>query len=66
MKGLDIAFSYYNNFGKPMIESEFNKVSDKITIGLVGEGSECYGYDDLISQDHDFDMGFCMFISQKD
>ena len=49
-----------------MIENEFIKYADKITVGLVGEGSECYGYDDLTSQDHDFDMGFCMFISQKD
>ncbi len=66
MKGLDISFSYYNEYGKPMLESEFGWVYDKITTGLVGEGSECYGYDDLTSQDHDFDMGFCVFISQKD
>ena len=66
MKGIDIAFNYYNEFGKPMLEKEFSAHLDKITVGLVGEGSECYGYDDLTSQDHDFDMGFCIFISQKD
>ncbi len=66
MKGLDIAFNYYNEFGKPMIENEFKEFADRITIGLVGEGSECYGYDDISSQDHDFDMGFCLFITQKD
>jgi len=66
MKGLDLALSYFNDYGKPMIEKEFSEHADKITVGLVGEGSECYGYDDLSSQDHDFDMGFCMFITQKD
>ncbi len=66
MKGLEVAFNYYNEYGKPMIENEFRKHADKITVGLVGEGSECYGYDDLTSQDHDFDMGFCLFITQKD
>ncbi len=66
MKGLDVAYNYYLEYGKPMLKNEFGDVFDKITVGLVGEGSECYGYDDLTSQDHDFDMGFCMFITQKD
>ena len=47
MKGLDLALSYFNEYGKPMIEKEFSEHADKITVGLVGEGSECYGYDDL-------------------
>ena len=66
MKGLDVAYNYYVEYGKPMLEKEFADQIDKIVVGLVGEGSECYGYDDLTSQDHDFDMGFCLFISQKD
>ncbi len=66
MKGLDVAYNYYLEYGKPMLEKEFADQIDKIVVGLVGEGSECYGYDDLTSQDHDFDMGFCLFISQKD
>ncbi len=66
MKGLELAFNYYNEFGKPMLESQFSSVLDKIAVGLVGEGSECFGYDDLTSTDHDFDMGFCIFITEKD
>ena len=66
MKGLELAFNYYNEFGKPMLESQFSSVLDKIAVGLVGEGSECFGYDDLTSTDHDFDMGFCLFITKED
>ncbi len=66
MKGIDVSYNYYIEHGKPMLEKEFSAHLDKITVGLVGEGSECYGYDDLTSQDHDFDMGFCLFISQND
>lgn len=66
MKGIELAKSYYEKFGKPMIENEFATYKDKITVGICGEGSECFGFDDEVSTDHDFDMGFCLFITQKD
>lgn len=66
MKGIEIAERFYNEFGKPMIEKEFSTVSDKIAAGLVGDGSECFGFDDELSVDHDFDAGFCLFLTQKD
>lgn len=66
MKGLEISEKYYNEFGKAMLENEFSLVKNRIAVGLVGEGSECFNFDDEISADHDFDMGFCLFISQSD
>lgn len=66
MKGLELAESYYNEYGKRMIEEEFDEYTDRIAVGLVGEGSECLGYDDEISTDHDFEPGFCLWITEED
>ncbi len=66
MKGLEIVKKFYNEFGAPMLEEKFGDVISRIAIGLVGEGSECFGYDDEISHDHDFDFNFCAFITKND
>ena len=66
MKGLELAEKYYLEFGKSMINTEFPDIKDKIAIGLAGSGSECFGFDDDISTDHDFEPGFCIFIPGED
>lgn len=66
MQGLDISREFYLKYGKPMLEEQFSDVLDRIAVGLAGEGSECYGFDDELSRDHDFDAGFCLWITEKD
>ncbi|MGN0447093.1 MAG: DUF4037 domain-containing protein [Acutalibacteraceae bacterium] len=66
MQGLDISREFYLKYGKPMLEEQFSNVLDRIAVGLAGEGSECYGFDDELSRDHDFDAGFCLWITEKD
>ncbi len=66
MQGLEISRQFYLQHGSPMLETEFGDVLDRIAVGLAGEGSECLGFDDEISRDHDFDPGFCLWITQAD
>jgi len=54
MKGMELAKAYFEEYGIQMIEGQFGEYKGKIAAGLVGEGSECLGFDDEFSQDHDF------------
>ncbi len=66
MKGLELSKEYFNEFGLPMLQKDFGEILPKLAIGLVGSGSECYGFDDEISTDHDFEPGFCIFVPNED
>jgi hypothetical protein len=66
MKGLDLAREYFFTYGEEMLEKKFSGFKERIACGLVGEGSECLGFDDEISQDHDFGPGFCMWLTDDD
>ena len=65
MKGLELSRAYFEEFGKPMLEKEFAKLLPYLCVGLTGSGSECGGFDDEVSQDHDFEPGFCIFIPDE-
>ena len=62
MKGLDISRAFYREYGEPMLRERFPELVPLLAAGLFGSGSECYGYDDEISRDHDFEPGFCLFL----
>ena len=56
---------FYYEYGEPMIQEKFPEFADKIAIGKAGEGSDCFGFDDELSLDHDYGPGFCMWITRK-
>ncbi len=66
MQGLEISKEFYLRHGRPMLEELFPDVIDRIAVGLAGEGSECLGFDDAVSRDHDFEAGFCLWITRED
>ena len=66
MKGLELSELYYREHGAPMIEEHFPHLAGRIAVGLSGEGSECLGYDDDVSADHDFEPSFCMWLTDDD
>ena len=66
MKGLEIARAYYEQYGEPMLRERFPGLMPFVAAGLAGSGSECWGFDDEISRDHDFEPGFCLFLPGED
>ena len=64
MNGMELARAYYNEYAD-QLRGRFPQYADRMAFGLAGEGSECYGYDDQISQDHDFGPGFCVWITRE-
>ena len=66
MKGLELSKRFYLECGKDALEKELPEIADRVAIGLVGEGSECFGFDDDLSTDHDFEPAFCMWVERDD
>ncbi len=57
---------FYDNYVAPMIHEKFSDYENRIAVGLVGEGSDCFGYDDFMSRDHDFGTGVCLWLTDED
>ena len=66
MNGLELSKAFYEQFGAPMLHEQFPDEERCIAVGLLGSGSECLGFDDEISQDHDFEPGFCLLLPGED
>lgn len=66
VSGLKLARAFWTQMGKPMIAAKYPQYAGRIAAGLVGHGSECYGFDDAYSQDHDFGPRFCLWLTDED
>lgn len=66
IKGIEISRKYFEAYGRSMIEEKYPEYQERIAAGLAGEGSECMGYDDIYSIDHDFGPGFCLWLTRED
>lgn len=66
MKGIDVARAYWEQCGRPAIEAQLPALLPLVAAGLCGSGSECFGFDDTLSRDHDFSQGFCLFLPDED
>ncbi len=66
MPALDVVRSYYEEYVRGMLEAQFPHLLPYVAAGLCGSGSECFGFDDEVSQDHDFGPDPCLFLPGED
>ncbi len=57
---------FYETQVRELIHTRFAEYEDRIAVGIAGEGSDCFGYDDEISRDHDFGTGVCLWLTDGD
>ncbi len=65
MRGLELSREYYRQIVEPAFREEFPEQFSSIAFGLVGAGSEAYGYDDELSKDHDWGPRLCIWIPEQ-
>ncbi len=56
---------YFDEIGLASLKSCFLHIIDDIAVGLSGPGSDCFGFDDEISRDHDWGPAFCVFVPER-
>ena len=66
MRTIDFAEKWYFETLAPALEAEFGEVSSRIAAGVAGRGSQCFGYDDEVSRDHDFGLGLSLWLTEED
>lgn len=65
MKGLELALGYYTDIVLPLFTARFPELLDKLAFGLAGPGSDCFGFDDRVSRDHDWGPRVCIWLPEE-
>ena len=64
--GMELARRFWTEQVRPMIAERYPEQLGRVAAGLVGHGSECYGFDDALSEDHDFGPRCCLWLTDED
>lgn len=65
MQGLELSRRYFEAC-LPLLQEQAGDILPLCAVALAGEGSECLGFDDATSRDHDWGPGFCIWLSRED
>lgn len=66
MSLLEKCKEFYFKYGENLLIEGFSELYPRIAVGLVGHGSECFSFDDELSADHDYSLGFDIFLTDED
>ncbi len=64
MKGMDLSRTYFQETVLSGLERDWPELLPRLAAGLVGNGSDCFGYDDEISQDHDWGVEYFLWLPE--
>jgi len=64
MNGLELSKEYFEKIALPALERDFPDIMPRLAAGLVGNGSECFGFDDELSRDHDWGVEFFLWVPE--
>jgi len=66
MNGILKSKKYFEVVLYPALAKKFPDLINNLAFGLIGEGSECFGFDDNYSEDHDFGSLCCIWLPDED
>lgn len=65
MNGLELSKQFFETYGQ-LIFNKHPEAAKRSAAGIAGHGSECFGFDDDISKDHDYCVGFTIWLNDED
>jgi hypothetical protein len=65
VNALTLSRAYFEAVALPSLRARFPELLPSLAAGLVGNGSECFGFDDEISRDHDWGVDFFVWVPES-
>jgi len=65
VKGLELARGYFSEAALPAFRDRAPQAVSRLAFGLAGPGSDCHGFDDEVSRDHDWGPRVCVWVPEE-